>query len=579
MPDEPQQRGQPGRAAGRAAAPAEALPALTGLRAIAALAVLLAHGAGLILKFQASSIGWVYWLEQGAGFGMTLFFVLSGFVIHYNYRTIVTANKIAGIGWFIWARFARLYPLFFLMLIIDILFGHNFYKYMAGEPNEFSDIVRALPYYLTFTQSWVYLPLERYSLIYAIGVATPLTWSISTEWFFYLCYPFFAGLLLKLRRPGTTILFMLLCAAVWVGFAVGFVRGETLLNKWAVIHFGEMAGVVDGQASTLQDSFRRWLIYFSPYARIGEFVLGCLTCQLYLLMQGREVGSGERVLGRILTWAAVASLPVATHLLYRPQGGYSTVPDLVLAALSNNFGLAPTAALMIFCMARYSGVLARLLGSAPMVGIGEASYSIYLLHFPILAMIGSYVAYELPMTAANIAFQLARLGLLMAVIVGLALAVSTYIEAPSRRWMRRLWSSNVEVARWKEAVSVLSIPGFAAAVILLAVPSGATTPGPEAGHAIRVVEATYGRNCGARVGNATADARKACNGADSCDYVVDVDRLGDPANGCGKDFRLEYVCLPQTELIRKTLPGEAGLRSRLRLDCPTNGQSAATNLR
>ena len=43
---------------------------------------------------------------------MTLFFVLSGFVIHYNYAGLVTGGRLRGIGAFLWARFARLYPLF-----------------------------------------------------------------------------------------------------------------------------------------------------------------------------------------------------------------------------------------------------------------------------------------------------------------------------------------------------------------------------------------------------------------------------------------------------------------------------------
>ena len=59
-------------------------------RFLAAFSVAAAHGAIMTLKFDQPQFGPTFWLTQGAVFGMTLFFVLSGFVIHYNYRMLVT---------------------------------------------------------------------------------------------------------------------------------------------------------------------------------------------------------------------------------------------------------------------------------------------------------------------------------------------------------------------------------------------------------------------------------------------------------------------------------------------------------
>ncbi len=66
------------------------VPALTGLRFLAAFAVLLAHGLAATVASNEPPQGIVLWLMQLSGFGMTLFFVLSGFVIHYNYAGLVT---------------------------------------------------------------------------------------------------------------------------------------------------------------------------------------------------------------------------------------------------------------------------------------------------------------------------------------------------------------------------------------------------------------------------------------------------------------------------------------------------------
>src|SRR5215203_4219419 len=56
-------------------------------------------------------------------FGMSLFFVLSGFVIHYNYGMFRTDGLVAGGKKFFIARFARLYPLYFVVLILSVAYG------------------------------------------------------------------------------------------------------------------------------------------------------------------------------------------------------------------------------------------------------------------------------------------------------------------------------------------------------------------------------------------------------------------------------------------------------------------------
>jgi peptidoglycan/LPS O-acetylase OafA/YrhL len=80
------------------------VPSLTGLRFVAAFWVAFAHGKGVLLRID--DLPALHWLDIPAGFGMTLFFVLSGFVIHYNYRK-VTTEGVSGVGRFLWRlRFA-----------------------------------------------------------------------------------------------------------------------------------------------------------------------------------------------------------------------------------------------------------------------------------------------------------------------------------------------------------------------------------------------------------------------------------------------------------------------------------------
>ena len=83
---------------------------LTGLRGVAALLILIGHSVGVapVLKtWPTAPLMNVLTLC-----GMSVFFILSGIVICYNYQAAVTDEPSRGIPRFFLARFARLYPLY-----------------------------------------------------------------------------------------------------------------------------------------------------------------------------------------------------------------------------------------------------------------------------------------------------------------------------------------------------------------------------------------------------------------------------------------------------------------------------------
>lgn len=82
---------------------------------------------------------------------------------------------------------------------------------------------------------------------------------------------------------------------------------------------------------------------------------------------------------------------------------------------------------------------------------------------------------------------------------------------------------------------------------------------------LKVREATYGGNCGARRGNVTAHIAGQCDGKASCNYSVEYAVIGDPAPGCAKDYRVAYSCGP---VDREGFAGpEAGYGSVVTLNC------------
>lgn len=88
-------------------------------------------------------------------------------------------------------------------------------------------------------------------------------------------------------------------------------------------------------------------------------------------------------------------------------------------------------------------------------------------------------------------------------------------------------------------------------------------PGPghggPGGGGMHIQSATYGANCGVRNDNATRSVRQECNGSTSCSYLVSVNKIGDPAYGCAKDFRVQYMC-PNGERKQAFVSPEANNR-------------------
>lgn len=415
----------PGPSAGKPAH--DEVPGLTGLRFVAAFSVLIAHSFAVLMRSHLAAMPQLTWFMQAAGFGMTLFFVLSGFVIHYNYARVVTTGK-GGIAAFLWARFARLYPLLLLVLAISTLLSIratvSLQQGRVLDRDGFYGILQALPAFVLSIQSWFYLPVGDNSLIYAIrGGSAPLTWSISTEWFFYLLYPCVAWAILRARTPSAAGALIALWCALWIAVSTSLFHYSPHMDAWAEHYYGPIAGVKEH----FQDSFVRWLLYFSPYSRLGEFILGALVAQLYVGLQPRKVTPRENQVGTLLFYCAAASVVLVTFVEYSPD-----VEMNIFRKMSLNFALAPSGALLIFCAARYLNSGSRLLNSRPAMLLGNASYSIYLVHFGLLMFVAGRIGTH------GIVLDLLTVVVVGAMVLLISILTYRYYEDPARKFLRRL---------------------------------------------------------------------------------------------------------------------------------------------
>jgi len=540
------------------------IPSLTGLRFLAALSVAVAHGTAITVQVQDPSPATEavkFWLENGAGFGMSLFFVLSGFVIHYNYSGIIASQGTRGFAQFMWARFSRLYPLFLVVLVTDITFSSRLFGAVGLEPTvSLMQTILALPYYLTFTQSWLYTTIGNSSLVYQIGITAPVMWSISTEWFFYLCYPVILLATVRAARPGYAIGGAVAWSVAWGSFAYGLAGHAVGIDDWAVREFGAIAAMTTAQGGSNQDSFVRWIMYFSPYLRIGEFVLGCIVAQIHMTLRDTKIRPWETMFAQGALCLAVVSIPAILFLMYEPGGTHW------LRRLNYNFGLAPSIALLLFCAARYRPRALCLFETPALQRLGDASYSVYLVHVIIFAVVMKGVGSLVPGGMAGPLFLFPRLVVMLALLLLLSLALFAYVEDPARRVLRRLWTQPRGLIR----PSTIALAPVLCAIGLVGVGHLAKVLEDrriEASSGILVTSATYGEGCGVRPGNATGMIQAACHGQTDCTYVVDVAQLSDPVEGCAKTFTVDYICAPNRTPQRIEVPAGVGLKSVARLQC------------
>lgn len=294
------------------------LNALTGLRFFAAAIVVAFHFARprQALLANIASHGFV---------GVTVFFVLSGFILSYTYSHEPSTLKGSRRDFWV-ARGARLYPVYLVGMALFaplILFGGHASLSLRLAAGALSMLV---------VQAW----FHPFGLQW--GMWNPPGWSLSAEAFFYSVFPFACR---RLSR--------------WpVGYLMCFMLGCWLLSLPAAFTY-----MVTGAAE-----LTFWI--FLPIFRLPEFLLGMSAGLLWKYHRtARFDGSAP--------YLAAASILMLIGLLAAPFNN----------EVFYNGATAPVAALLICSLACGRGVIAKILASKGLTTLGGASYSLYILHWPL----------------------------------------------------------------------------------------------------------------------------------------------------------------------------------------------------
>ncbi len=384
--------------------PTTYLSNLTPLRGIAALLTVVFHvdlmlgaGMGSLLRHADSSfINRLYLMVD-------FFFVLSGFVMLHVYgKLFADGVSLDSFRQFTVARFARVYPLHLVMLVFTIaMFAVASAFGIPSDP-------------IVQVENDIFSVFTNLFLLQSMNLHTWFTWvhaswSISTEWWMYMLFPFLVVPFSRLRTPAR----VLVAGLCFLGYVVIILWIVPIVTIPPEIPFVRLDPAQLSINVAYQYGFLRCLF---------GFVLGMA------LYKGFEENWGKSWLGNgyILGLAAMG-LFICLHF---------GVPD-VFTVMCYPF--------ILLSAAYGSPRINRLFSTKPLQKIGDWSFSIYLIHEPIMFMIGKINTYFQPVGPGTPAAGppqppgMLQSWLICLVFIALVVFLSslTYhgVEVPARSWI------------------------------------------------------------------------------------------------------------------------------------------------
>lgn len=377
----------------------ENLKSLTSLRFFAAALVVVSHTGyfGYGREFVANF---------PIGLAVSFFFVLSGFVLFYSNPKI---SNLSAASDFLLARVARIWPAHFAMLILVVLFLPSSW----GE-NWSLDTTKAFMKNALLLQSWSHALSEFFSF-------NAVSWSISTEMFFYAMFP------ILIWRWDSTKFIKLLVASVLVLACI--ISAANL--DWA----GQVAANVDSVEG---------FVYVFPPARLLEFLTGMLVADLWGKTAASKFSTAKATVLQLVSVALIVFAVPALHTLYAWLYENDIIVTSAFKWLQGG-GYLIICAVVIFSMACMNGLVAKMLSYAPLVILGEISYSVYLTHQVLLtALVGKLPSFGSVMVQYVIYWV---------IVLGFSFGLWVLVEKPCRRMIVDKYKS-LKVLKESKAVAV-----------------------------------------------------------------------------------------------------------------------------
>lgn len=366
------------------------IKALTGLRIIAAVWVVLFHFRPLLRAAAPDfSDALAPVLNCGAQ-GVDLFFILSGFVLTWNYldrmgwswSTRATAH-------FLWLRLARVWPVYLVTLQLAAVWV-IFTLHVGHVPSKDVSQLTAVSYVrqLLLVQLWFQPFFDGSSWD---GPA----WSISAEWLAYLLFGLLVLVIFRMAHATRAR------NLIWLSIAASLPPVLLLLAT--------------GQ-------------FYTPWSWLPrivmQFIAGSLVAAAVTRL--RPTDRARRGAGYVSALLIVAIVGLLYLLDAHPVPGVTDSSGLV------DVLFVP----LVMTLAMGLGSLPALLSTPMMVFGGQISFCLYMVH-ELVHTAWTWAAEQFQLTLQGSGGKLTVVGLL-AITAGIAIVLFHIVEEPARRWMRRM---------------------------------------------------------------------------------------------------------------------------------------------
>ncbi len=353
----------------------EDLRALTGLRGVAAWLVLFYHIRTGMAGYMPSDI--IDFFAKGY-LAVDLFFILSGFVMYLNYADRFQSLKLSYYKKFMARRIARIWPLHIFILLLCCSFVAILIA--TGRADHTGYPIIELPLHIILMQNWGFTD--------ALSWNHP-AWSISTELFAYLVFPFLASYIAFHRYSSLTLMSAII-----------------LLTGLLAFYFNIL-----GYDKLGQDIAKTGLIRC-----LIEFSIGMIICALW---------------NKWKTTPTIAIIASALIFLI-------SLALLLLGQLQEVFAIPIGFAAFLLCNALLAQNPKNPLGNRVFYYLGEISYATYLVHFIF------YIFFKIIFVEDPLFVSPYLVGLYCILVLILSSILYHTIEKPSQRWMNMKFSKAVK---------------------------------------------------------------------------------------------------------------------------------------
>ena len=280
--------------------------------------------------------------------GLSMFFVLSGFLSAYNYadRDSVKCMGAKESAVFSIKKIAKLYPLHIAMLLIPL--AGQIYGLVNGLVAP-AQLFEKLAANALLVHAWI--PLNDFYFSFNVP-----SWYLSVGLFLYFMLPVVLRAMDRYASPRAAY------AAIGLIFLAQAVAADIASGLYARLYAPGMETA---------EAFDQWFTQVLPAYRLGDFAIGCNLGYLFITRGEKPVSRGQAA----ALEGACMLLFAGAWLIFRRISGTPAA-----AAFGNTQLCVLPAAALVYLFALDPGVLTRLLTNRATIFLGGISASFFLIH-------------------------------------------------------------------------------------------------------------------------------------------------------------------------------------------------------